>query len=110
MNIENIESTLVIKTDRADQEIQTFARDTGKALDKATTVELEINVGKLQSQLTDARANLKKFKLEGDKAATLDAQINVNRLAGNLTEAKRQLNNYRNTGDKTLSRLQSKFD
>lgn len=87
-----------------------FARDTKVKLDKASLINLELNVAEFQVKLDKARQELREAKKQWDRDAEIRARLETNELQRNLTEAKRQLNNYVNTWDKSLSRLQAKFN
>jgi len=114
-NIEKIWIQLEAKVDKktfdnAEKDVEIFARDTQKKLDKAVLLDLEINKTKLQIQLQDLNKTLAKAKKEWNEELRFNTQLDINKLSSSLTEAKRQFNNYVNTWDTGTSRLQAKFN
>jgi hypothetical protein len=97
---EQIEVSIVGKVDkgslkRSKDQMQKFARDTGKELDLKVVATLEINRVGLENELAAAKKQLKNFK--GTAEEKIELQIKTNRLKEGLTQAKRELKNYTNT-------------
>lgn len=93
---------------KATQEVNRFARDTGKALDPIKRTKLEMDVANATLNLQKLRNDLKNFQWTITQKKQLI--IDTNNAQSQLTEAKRKLQNFNNTGDEWLSRLQSKFN
>ena len=120
MAIEKISIDVQAKIDKSSlqnsqNQIQKFARDTGKELDKNTLIKLEVDLADLRLSKKEASQTLKELQKQYkewlvDRNAVIQAQRAFDKVSSSTTEAQRRLQNYRNTWDKNLSRLQKKFD
>ena len=104
-----IEATIVAWVDKSSltQAVKTVT-DTGKKINKALRLKLEVDVAKAQANLTKLRQQLKSKDLTKQQKIIL--QIDTNRAQRNLTELKAKLKNVENTGSANVSRLQTKFN
>jgi len=108
-------SDFTAKITKAGADVQKYARDTGKELDKARVLKLEVDLSSLKVAKKEASDELKSLQRQYkewliSKSTIVEAQRSFDRLSSSVTEAGRKLQNLRNTGDENLSRLQKKFD
>lgn len=115
MAVEKMIAQVVWEVDKASLiaslwEVERYARDTGKKLDKETVLNYRINSAKLKLELEQTRWLLRDAKKRWDQEAIFLLTAKTTKLQSDLTQANRLLNNYINTWNANLSRLQAKFD
>lgn len=110
-----LELKIEVNDTQADKDVDEFARDTGKKLDKLRLIELRANTDNLDLKLFKLREELKRIKADWrdgilDEKAFKRVSSEIRKTSSELTEAKRRVQNLKNTWDESLSRLQAKFD
>lgn len=104
--------TIGVDTSKAKKDLNAF-KDDIKGFNERTkndrTVELKMNVGKLEAELGRAKKLIKGAQANGDFQAEIKFRADTALLQNQLTQAKRELRNFLRTGDEEMSVLGKNF-
>ena len=104
--------TIGVDTSKVKKDLNAF-KDDIKGFNERTkndrTVELKMNVGKLEAELGRAKKLIKGAQANGDFQAEIKFRADTALLQNQLTQAKRELRNFLRTGDEEMSVLGKNF-